>query len=682
MKYNLYIYYFIKMNIQLKGYKLFNKIGKGSFGEIYLAVKENNDDELLVAKVIDVSTIKDKNLLNYLNQEKEIMEILAHPNIIRLHNFCETNNHYFYIMEYCNGGTLSDLLIKYKEKFRKPFSIEIVQYFMRQLIEGIKYMHSLNIIHRDLKLANILIHFKNISKKIKNEEIDFNELDDNDFLNSTIKIIDFGFATKLGPGKLATSYVGTPYNMDPSIIKEYQNNGGFEKFQGYNEKADIWSLGTICYQMFTGVPLFSLYNLDTLIQKIEEGNYSIPINIEISEEIISFLNSMLKYKAELRSSSDELSHHDFLIKNVKDFKKANPQVNPKEKDISYILINAMKNSFIINNNKKMENSKETYLNYIENLYNDYKSAKQYFKENDLPEREKDAQQKCYQIENIKRQLNSGIEIYIYLNNLPKRISPEYIYGCSIMERNKKFKEILSKYRAEKNLLEVKLKNIENQNNKDEYEKNKEKYIKLKVKIQDLEEKSKNIWVPSPKYIKETKKQPKEIISFDKSVFKIKIQIKRVDNINDGLDLIVTFVINEEKTLIKKVTLNSGNNYDEWIWILSAEEWMNIDNNINNFILGIKFDKFQQNNQNKYFDVSKIKDGKGIIINDKILNNKRINITILPILPEGEKSIILEKKEILYIKKLYPPFELKSKNDYLIMKPLQINFNVKHNKDNH
>ena len=384
--------------MKINGYNLFKKIGEGSFGEIYLTIKGNNP-ELLVTKIIDISTIKDENILNYLKKEKEIMAILSHQNIIRLENFIESNNKYYIIMEYCNGGNLSDLLDKYKKKYRKPFSIEIIQYFMFQLVEGLKFMHSNNVIHRDLKLQNILNHFKKISKKYKNESVDFNELDDNDLLNSTVKIIDFGLSKILGQNELATSYVGSPYNMDPFIIKEYQNNGGFEKMQGYNEKVDIWSLGTICYQMFTGVPLFTLYDLDTLIQKVEKGNYSLPIDIQISKEFISFLNSMLKYNGDSRLSAEELSHHDFLKKNVKNFTKIDSHKNTKEKD--FIIINAIKNSNAINNYKKLENSKEIYLKYIDNLYIDYKEVKKYFKKNDLPEREKDAEQKCKQIENIK-----------------------------------------------------------------------------------------------------------------------------------------------------------------------------------------------------------------------------------------------------------------------------------------
>ena len=673
----------MKTKFKIGEYILFKRIKNSTFGEVYLTIKENNP-ELLVTDVIDISKKDIKNLLNYINNEKEIMKQLSHPNIIRLENFLKTKNHYFFLMEYCNGGNLSDLLIQYKTKFRKPFPLPIIQYFMRQIVEGLKYIHSLNIIHRNIKLANILINFNGISRKTGIDGFDFNKIDDNDLLNSSIKISDFGLSIKLRDNELAKSLVGTPFNMDPLILKKYQSDEGENSSQGYNEKVDIWSLGTICYQMLTGDTLFTGNNFDDLFQKVEEGNYSIPIDIEISNEIISFLKSMLQYNGDLRPSAEELSKHDFLIKNIKDFTKIDSNKNPEA--IGYIF-NGMKNSFYINNHKKLENRKKLYINYIDSLYNDYKKAKNYFKKNNLPEREKNAHQKCLQIENIKKQLNSGKKIY--LNNLPKKITPEYIYGCSMEERNKRFKEILSRYRGQKNSLEVKLKQYKSnemvKNNKDEYEKNEIIFNKLKIIIEELEIKSKNMWVPPPLYIKKIQKEQKNIISFDKSKFKIKTKITRIDKISDSLDLIVTFIINQGRELKKKVKLIGENYYDEWIWILSAEEWMNIDNNIFNFILNIKVDEFQCFSNNPVqvlnLDVSKIKNGKGIDLKEKISDNgiKIIHISIQPILPEGENSIIIEEKEILSVKKLYPPFEMKSNNNNQILKPAQINFNIKDTK---
>ena len=148
-------------------------------------------------------------------------------------------------------------------------------------------------------------------------------------------------------------------------------------------------------------------------------------------------------------------------------------------------------------------------------------------------------------------------------------------------------------------------------------------------------------------------------------------------------MIIILVINQEKELKKKVELKAQNSYNEWEWILNAEEWMNIDNNISNFILKIKIDKLFNKNPEIYTDISKIKTEKNINLNQEIIDNnttKKINISIMPILPEGKKTIIYEEKEIITLQKLYPPFELKSnngKNNFV--KPSKMEFNIKNNK---
>ena len=172
--------------IIIKDYKLFNVIGKGSFGEVYLTKKGDNP-EYFATKRIDSKYLKNPFTKKYLINEISILKELNHPNIIRLIDFIQSSNHSNVIMEYCNGGSLSQIL----EQYGKPFPIEIIQYFMRQIVDGLKYINSKNIIHRDIKLDNILVNFKTIEDK--------NNLN---LLSSEIKIIDFGLSIKLGRVKM------------------------------------------------------------------------------------------------------------------------------------------------------------------------------------------------------------------------------------------------------------------------------------------------------------------------------------------------------------------------------------------------------------------------------------------------------------------------------------------------
>ena len=283
-------------------------LGKGSYGEVYLTKKEGKS-ELFATKKMDRKFADQPQVSKYLKNEISILRELKHKNIVKLEDVKVTKNHYYIVMEYCNGGSLSDCLKKYKSIFGQPFTQEIVQYIMRQIINVMKYIHSKGIIHRDLKLDNILVNFNN--------EYDKNSLN---MLNGVVKIIDFGLSTHIGNSNLCYSTVGSPINMDPNIlIKMNENKMGIntDKMLGYDQKADIWSLGTLCYEMLIGKSAFNSKTMQELIYKVQNGTYAVPT--KLSKEVVSFLNAMLQFNSKKRLSCDELSRHAFLTKNVLEF---------------------------------------------------------------------------------------------------------------------------------------------------------------------------------------------------------------------------------------------------------------------------------------------------------------------------------------------------------------------------
>ena len=289
---------------------LLKPIGKGAFGEIYLSQIKGKQG-YLATKKISKQHADQPSHAKYLRNELSILKNLRHHrNIVKLIDFKETYNNYYIVMELCNGGSLKDCLKKYQKKTGKPFTEEIVQYLMRQIIDVMKYVHSLGIIHRDLKLDNILVKFNNDSDK--------NNLN---MMKATIKIIDFGCATYMNDSNLVYSTLGTPINMAPTVVNKmnYNQMGINTGNIGYNQKADIWSLGTICYEMLIGQPVFNAKSLEELVYKVQNGTYKVPTYL--SKEVISFLNGMLQINSENRLNCEELSRHYFLIKDTKDFKK-------------------------------------------------------------------------------------------------------------------------------------------------------------------------------------------------------------------------------------------------------------------------------------------------------------------------------------------------------------------------
>ena len=282
-------------------------LGKGSFGEVYLSTKKGRK-EYFATKKIDRKTADKPSFKKYFDNEINILKSLNHPNIVKLEEVKRSNNHYYIVMEYINGGGLSNCLKKYMEKHKKAFPEEIVQHLMRQIIEGLYYLHSKKIIHRDLKLDNIMINF--------DSEADKENLN---MMKARVKIIDFGFAIQLTSEKkdLTYSAVGSPINMDPIILNKFSKRK--DQNLGYDEKADIWSIGTVCYELLIGKAAFNATTMNDLVDKVENGTYTVPKSL--SFEVISFLNGMLQYESKYRLSAGELLKHPFLTKNPADFKR-------------------------------------------------------------------------------------------------------------------------------------------------------------------------------------------------------------------------------------------------------------------------------------------------------------------------------------------------------------------------
>ena len=198
---------------------------------------------------------------------------------------------------------------------------------MRQLLSAMEYLSNKEIIHRDLKLENILINYE-----------DENDRKNNNIMKATIKLMDFGFAKHLKKGDLTHSIIGNPLNMSPIILNKLLQNPEY-KDVGYDEKEDVWSIGSICYDLLIGKSPFDSEKIEELSQKINEGNYYLPITL--SKETISFLRSMLKFDSNKRLSYCGLINHQFLKKNVSEFHKIELDVlkNVTNKDKAELLVN-------------------------------------------------------------------------------------------------------------------------------------------------------------------------------------------------------------------------------------------------------------------------------------------------------------------------------------------------------
>ena len=327
-------------------YSIVKTLGKSTFGDLFLTLKQGSTEKS-VTNQINKKFIDNKNCKKYIEREIAILKDINHENIVKLNDIKETSDYLYFIREYCNGGNLDECVQKYLETHNSPFPEELVQCFMRQIISAVKYLHDKRIINRDIKLNNILVHYDSEEDKKKKN-----------LLKAKVKILDFGFAKSLKKGELAKSILGSPINMDPGILKKL-NDVGNSKEYGYDEKADIWSLGTICYEMINGRSAFDAEDMEELFSKVEKGNYFLPSTLSI--EAASFINGMLKYNPAKRFTADQLYRHQFLTKNVKDFHKINLNKIKDNVTDSKIQMNTKLNESI------WDIYDEEYENYIEEI---------------------------------------------------------------------------------------------------------------------------------------------------------------------------------------------------------------------------------------------------------------------------------------------------------------------------
>ena len=308
-------------------------IGKGQFGEVFRTCI-NGVNKYFATKRYERKKIQNTPQMKYLENEISILNKLKHPNIIKLYDLKKTKKHYYLVTEYCNGGELTKALENYQYKYGRPFPEDLVQYFMRQIISAFKYIHNQGIMHRDIKLENILLNYNN-----ENDKNNFN------LYKAQIKIIDFGFACQIDKYSLKYTAVGNPMNMDPLILRKY-NNDSKARFLGYDQKADIWSLGAICYQLLIGRAVFDANGITNLINAIESGKYKVPTYL--SKEVVSFLNGMLQYDADARLDINQLSNHKFIVNNIKDFHSIDLKQVSKKLDSTKrnIVIDVKKNQSI------------------------------------------------------------------------------------------------------------------------------------------------------------------------------------------------------------------------------------------------------------------------------------------------------------------------------------------------
>lgn len=231
-----------KLPISLEQYIIIRTLGKGSCSKVQLA-KHRTNGELVAIKMIQKENfIKSRRHQERLRREVRILSLLQHPFIVSLKGVVETKDTVYIVMEYASGGELFDYISNHPS-----ITEQEIRRLFRQILSAIYYCHLNNIIHRDLKLENLL-------------------LDEND----NIKIIDFGFGNVFGHSIHLNTFCGSPYYAAPEMISGRPYHG---------PEVDVWSLGVVLYVLFAKRLPFEDLNTISLYQKITTGDFTFPLSI-------------------------------------------------------------------------------------------------------------------------------------------------------------------------------------------------------------------------------------------------------------------------------------------------------------------------------------------------------------------------------------------------------------------
>ncbi|XP_051972182.1 hormonally up-regulated neu tumor-associated kinase homolog A [Xyrauchen texanus] len=259
-------------------YLIGKKLGEGSFAKVHEGLHETTGEKVAV-KVIDKRKAKkDSYIIKNLRREGQIQQMIRHPNITQLLDIVETKNSYYLVMELCTGGNLMNHIYEMKKLDESE-----AQKYVRQLVMAVDHLHRAGVVHRDLKIENLLL----------------DELDN-------IKLIDFGLSNCneiLGYSDSFSTQCGSPAYAAPELLSR----------KTYGPKVDVWSIGVNMYAMLTGTLPFTVepFSLKALHQRMVDKDMN-PLPPSISSAAVSLLKRLLEPDPDKRPNIHQVMEDSWL----------------------------------------------------------------------------------------------------------------------------------------------------------------------------------------------------------------------------------------------------------------------------------------------------------------------------------------------------------------------------------
>ncbi|RLV90707.1 Serine/threonine-protein kinase ATG1 [Spathaspora sp. JA1] len=306
-------------------YTIGPEIGKGSFATVYKCIDTTNGRAVAIKSVVR-SKLKSKKLIENLEIEISILKSMKHPHIVGLLDYKQTSTHVHLVMDYCSMGDLSyfirrrsqlvkthPVISSLLQRYPSPegshgLNEVLVIHFLRQLSSALHFLRDKSLVHRDIKPQNLLLCPPVHSKQtfINSNFVGMWEL-------PILKIADFGFARFLPSTSMAETLCGSPLYMAPEILR----------YEKYNAKADLWSVGAVLYEMTVGKPPFKAGNHIELLKNIEKAQDKIkfPSAAQVPESLKQLIRSLLKYNPTERISFNEFFNDALITCDLEDSNK-------------------------------------------------------------------------------------------------------------------------------------------------------------------------------------------------------------------------------------------------------------------------------------------------------------------------------------------------------------------------
>ena len=322
----------------MNGFQLISKLGEGAYSTV-LKVKRIKDGNIYALKKVKLLKLSSKEKTNALNEVRILASIKSNFVISYKEAFYdEEENVLGIVMEYADKGDLYQKISQNKKSLSLLQENEIWRIFI-QLVKGLKSLHDLKILHRDMKSANVFL-----------------------FSDGSAKLGDLNVSKVAKKGLLYTQ-TGTPYYASPEVWKD----------QPYNYKSDIWSLGCVLYEMITLRPPFRAENMEGLYNKVIKGQYS-NIPSRYSDDLSEIVRLLLQVEPESRPSCKDLLNHPIIQKRIQFFTSFNEDLTEDQALLKTIVIpknlmflggNLPEPNYLRKNHRKetFENNKE---NNVEN----------------------------------------------------------------------------------------------------------------------------------------------------------------------------------------------------------------------------------------------------------------------------------------------------------------------------